>query len=54
MQPSIELAANNDDFEDMDVPASAPQRSRQEKTDKGKGKGKKPSSLQPLQVRGGR
>ena len=56
MQPSIELAENNDDFEDMDVPASAPQRSRQEKTDKGKGKGtgKKPSSLQPLQVRGGR
>ena len=45
MQPSTELAANNDDFEDLDVPASAPKRSRQEKTDKpeGKGKGKKPS-----------
>ena len=44
MQLSMELAADDDYFEDEDVSAPAAKMTRQEKTSKGKGKGRKPSS----------
>ena len=53
MPPSIELAADDDDFEDEGVPAPSAKTTRHEKTSKGKGKGRAPSSSQPLPVRVG-
>ena len=44
MLPSIELAADNDNIEDEDVPVPAAKTTRQEKTSKGKCRGRKPSS----------
>ena len=52
MPPSIELAADDDDFEDEVVPAQSAKTTRQEKTCNGKGKSRTASSSQPLAVGG--